>query len=201
MPQPARRRPRRSARDTAPAYILTITLRDIDPPIWRRVRVAGDITLDRLHYIIQIAMGWTNSHLHQFLIAQACYSDPTFEVEDAKDERKVRLSDISRAKGARFAYEYDFGDGWEHTIVIDDIQPPTKSADVPVCRDGARACPPEDCGGPFGYAENFLAAISDPRHPEHKEMLGWIGGHFDPEAFDLDDTNAALKQLSRRRRP
>ena len=89
-------------------------------------------------------------------------------------------------------------DGWDHTIVIDGIQPPGKSANVPVCLDGARACPPEDCGGPFGYAENFLAAISDPRHPEHKEMLGWIGGAFDPERFDLKGINRALARVGKR---
>jgi hypothetical protein len=198
MPRPARRRAPRSSPATASTYVLTITLRDIDPPIWRRVRVRGDLTLDRLHHVIQAAMGWTNSHLHQFLIGQEGYSDPGFEVEDTKDERRLRLSDISRANGARFTYEYDFGDGWEHTIVIDDIQPAGKSADVPVCLDGARACPPEDCGGPFGYAENFLAAISDPRHPEHKEMLGWIGGAFDPERFDLKGINRALARVGKR---
>ncbi len=200
MPRPARRRAPRSSPDTASTYVLTITLRDIDPPIWRRVRVRGDLTLDRLHHVIQAAMGWTNSHLHQFLMGQERYSDPGFEVEDTKDERRLRLSDISRAPGARFAYEYDFGDGWEHTIIVDDILPPDADATTPRCLDGARACPPEDCGGPFGYVENFLPAIQNRRHPEHKEMREWIGGSFDPERFDLNAVNRAVARPGRRAR-
>ncbi|HHN93518.1 MAG TPA: plasmid pRiA4b ORF-3 family protein [Anaerolineae bacterium] len=172
-------------------YRLKITLRDSKPPIWRRVLVPGSTTLSDLHWIIQAVMGWYNAHLHQFIIGPAYYSDPQFEL-DALDESQVRLEEIAE-EGTKFTYEYDFGDDWEHIILVEKVQPPEPGVEYPVCIKGRRACPPEDVGGMWGYYE-FLEAIGDPNHPEHEEYLEWIGEDFDPAAFSLEETNARLRE-------
>jgi hypothetical protein len=175
-------------------YQLTITLRGIKPPIWRRIQVPGDITLARLHQILQGVMGWTDSHLHQFIVGDTFIGapDPAFGME-TEDERGVRLSQVARGPRATFIYEYDFGDSWEHEILVENVSPATPGARYPVCLAGARACPPEDCGGIWGYAE-LLEIIRDPDHPEHAEMQEWLGSDFDPESFDLDEVNRVLKR-------
>ena len=177
-------------------YTLKITLKDIRPPIWRRIRVP-DCTLDELHEHIQTAMGWTNSHLHHFRLGEQYYGDPelmqeNFEDMEYKDSTATRLSDIVPAGGKkfRFVYEYDFGDGWMHEIQVEKIEDGKTKAE---CLAGARACPPEDCGGPWGYPD-FLAAMSNPKHENHKDMVEWIGGSFDPEAFDPKAATKAMKQ-------
>jgi hypothetical protein len=111
-----------------------------------------------------------------------------------KDDRRTRLRGIARKEGANFLYEYDFGDGWRHVITVENIQPWTQESMVPRCLDGARTCPPEDCGGIGGY-EHLLEALRNPRHPEHKEMRAWAGKHFDPELFSLQAINSALAIL------
>jgi hypothetical protein len=180
-------------------YQLKITLRGVKPPIWRRVLVPSDITLGELHSIIQIAMGWTDSHLHLFRLGETEYAprDP----EDDRgygfvinDEDKFRLRQVLTDETRRFEYHYDFGDGWKHNIVVERVVPRSEDHTYPMCATGRRACPPEDCGGPYGYAA-FLAAIGDPEHPDHGMYLEWTGGHFDPEEFDLGDTNRALARL------
>ncbi len=175
-------------------YQLKISLRYIRPAIWRRVQVPSDITLAKLHLIIQVAMGWYDSHLHQFIVAGKYYgvpsSDDPFDL-DVKDERKTRLKQVLSKSKQKIVYEYDFGDGWEHEILLEKILEPERNVRYPRCIGGARACPPEDCGGTGGY-ENFLAAIRDPKHKEHDEYLDWIGGEFDPEEFDLKVVNSAL---------
>ena len=169
-------------------------MEEIHPPIWRRILAPGNLTLPQLHAVLQIAMGWTNSHLHGFQVGEQFYTEPDPEYSDTTvlDERRVRLDRIAPGVGAHFVYEYDFGDGWEHTLVVEQILPPDPDAAYPRCIDGERACPPEDVGGAFGYSQ-FLDAIHDPRHPEHDEWLQWVGGSFDPEAFDRQKTNALLK--------
>ena len=164
-------------------YQLKITLVGSKPPIWRRLLVPGSVTLETLHDIIQVAMGWTESHLHQFIVGDVYYSNPGFELDHAKDEDEFKLNQIAPREKKSFVYEYDFGDGWEHRVVVEKILPPEEGQSYPVCLKGKRACPPEDCGGIWGYAE-FLEAISDPEHESHEEMLDWIGGDFDPEEFD-----------------
>jgi hypothetical protein len=176
-------------------YQLLVTLKDCQPPIWRRIQVPGDIALSRLHAVLQIVMGWTNSHLHHFKAGGRYYGEPDPEFADmieVVDERQVRLNQIAPDVKARFVYEYDFGDSWEHELVVEKILSPEKGAQYPCCMDGQRACPPEDVGGVWGY-QDFLEAMRDPRHPEHEDMVEWIGGEFDPKAFDVRGVNGALQ--------
>ena len=184
-----------SARSSELIYQLKITLRDSKPPIWRRVLIPGTFSLYKLHNVIQIAMGWTNSHLHQFIINDQYYSIPSpDDMEPVVDERRYSVSRIASHMARRFVYEYDFGDSWEHEIVVEKSLLSEKGVKYPVCLKGKRACPPEDVGGAWGY-QGFLEAISNPRHPEHASYLEWVGGEFDPEAFDVDDINPALRRV------
>ncbi len=178
-------------------YQLKVTLRDSKPPIWRRIQVLADIPLSKLHRILQAAMGWSDSHLHQFIVGDTFYGIPdpdSFMDTGTKYESRAKLNQIAPAEKFKFVYEYDFGDSWEHLILVEKILPATEGAQYPVCLTGKRACPPEDVGGVWGYDE-FLEAIKDPKHPDHEEMLEWADGDFDPEAFDLDAINKALKKL------
>jgi Plasmid pRiA4b ORF-3-like protein len=179
-------------------YQLKITLDGSKPPIWRRVQVQSNITLDVLHYIIQIAMGWTDSHLHHFRVGGRYYSHPDFALENTDDEGRFRLNQFLTTLKDKFFYEYDFGDGWDHQIVLEKILPVDPQAQYPCCVKGKRCCPPEDIGGIWGY-QSFLAAFNDKNHPEHAdslETLEWIGGHFDPEEFDLAEVNEGLAELN-----
>lgn len=166
-------------------YRLKVSLRRIRPPIWRRFLVPAGITLRQLHDCLQEVMGWTDSHLHQFEARGVIYGTPNPEFGVAtSNEARVRLDQVLRRPKDRLTYEYDFGDGWEHDVVLERILPPAPEARYPIVEDGKRACPPEDCGGPYGYL-GFLEILADPRHPEHEEMLEWAGGEFDPEAFEI----------------
>ena len=177
-----------------PIYRIKVTLRHIAPPIWRRIEVPGDIKLGKLHDVIQMAMGWTDSHLHGFRVGHVNYGVPNPDFpDDTQNERNVRLDQIAD-EGDTIIYDYDFGDSWEHDLKIEKILPPEPDAHYPRCLKGSRACPPEDCGGPPGY-ERLLEALHDPKHEEHEEMREWIGGDFDPEAFDLDEVNQVLKRM------
>jgi hypothetical protein len=176
-------------------YQLTITLKDSTPPIWRRVEVADDVSLAKLHAIIQATMGWTNSHLHMFTGSGASYGVPHPDDEgDIYDERRVKLSQLLTAPKEKLSYEYDFGDSWTHEVLLEQVLTPEPEATYPRCTAGKRACPPEDCGGVWGYAD-FVEAIADPEHEQHEELLEWVGGEFDPEAFDLAQANKALRRL------
>lgn len=176
-------------------YQLKITLKDFRPPIWRRVQVTSDTTLGKLHQIIQESMGWTNSHLHAFSIQGVEYGQPQPEYDfNVQNERTVKLSSVVTGEKFKFLYTYDMGDSWEHEILVEKVLSADPQMRYPVCLTGKRACPPEDCGGVWGYAE-FLEAIQHSDHPEHESMLDWIGGEFDPEFFDLDEVNRLLKLL------
>lgn len=208
---------------TMQVHELKITLHGSKPPILRRVAVPSDIRLNNLHRIIQIIMGWDNYHLHQFIVRNrrskltkeelhalsqsrrwdklAMYmrrdrylSDPQFELEETEDEGKITLSDLAPSVKSKFIYEYDFGDGWEHIIEVVKIGPPAEGVKYPVCISGKLACPPEDCGGIWGYYD-MLEAIKDPKHELHKEFIEWLPRGFDPERFDLKRINAALSKL------
>ena len=184
----------------ASIYQLKITLRDSKPPIWRRVLVASDMTFAELHNVIQLAMGWEHSHLHDFragrdILIGDVSMDEGFGPE-ILDETSVRLGSMLKKEKQRMTYTYDFGDNWEHEILLEKILPYSEKTSLPQCVKGKRACPPEDCGGVWGY-EEFLEAISDRSHPDHEDMLEWIGGEFDPEAFDLDETNQLLREYCR----
>ena len=172
-----------------------------EPPIWRMLQVPGDANLGWFHAVLQVAMGWTNSHLHQFLTRDARYSDPRcvedtgFDDEPNRNEAEATLAQIAPDEGARFRYEYDFGDSWEHEITVARILPPDASGTTAaICLDAARACPPEDCGGIWGYAE-LLNSLVNPKHPEHKSIKEWLGRPFDAEAFDVAGTNRWLRKL------
>ncbi len=183
-----------AAKATAKAetiYQLKITLRRSKPPIWRRIQVTDSTTLRDLHEIVQVVMGWTNSHLHQFVVTGRPYSDPRFELDDVSDERRVSLSRLALQPRMHFGYEYDFGDSWEHDILVEKTFPPEPGAAYPRCITGKLACPPEDCGGTWGYYQ-LLETVQDPRHPDYKEMREWLGDGFDPDAFDLASVNARL---------
>jgi len=175
---------------TRVVYQIKVTLKGSKPPIWRRMQITSDITLVQLHRILQCVMGWEGSHLYQFVIGGVAYGDPGMVGEwDIEDARTAILAALMRGEKSKFLYEYDFGDSWEHELLV--------------CLTGKRACPPEDCGGVWGYA-SFLEAIHDPEHPEHEEMLEWIGGEFDPEVFNLDEVNVDLQRLTQtevKRRP
>ncbi len=189
-----------SSRSVAPVYRCKVTLRDVKPPVWRRILVDGSQTLDHLHEVIQAAFGWWNTHLHEFEIDDVHYGvpDPDDDIFGPPliDESTVRLDSVAGV-GTRIDYLYDFGDGWEHRVVIEAVEEPDPERSVPACIGGRRACPPEDCGGPWGY-ERLLAVLADPAHREHREMREWLGRPFDPEAFDPDDFahNLALQEAT-----
>ncbi|MBN2050380.1 MAG: plasmid pRiA4b ORF-3 family protein [Spirochaetales bacterium] len=176
-------------------YQLKISIKSIKPAIWREFIVPSTILLPDLHEVIQIVMGWTNSHLHQFIINGDFYSEPDEEaMMKYIDYTDIALRQVVSKEKETFVYEYDFGDGWEHTITVEKILPdsPLKH---PLCLAGKRNCPPEDCGGPFGYMD-LLRIISDPKNKEYKEMIEWLGSGFDPEYFDPDEINQMLKEPS-----
>lgn len=182
-----------------PTYQLKVVLLGVEPPIWRRLQVPGNASLGWLHAVLQTAMGWTNSHLHHFLTRDARYSDPRHNEDSGfgdssdQDEGKATLLEIAPKAGAHFGYEYDFGDSWEHKISVEKILP-SAAGTAAICLEGARACPPEDCGGFWGYAD-LLKILKNPKHPEHKDRKEWIGGAFDPDAFDKGKINFWLGKL------
>ncbi len=188
-----------AVRSAAPTYQIKVVLLGPKPTIWRTLHVPGNANLGWLHAVLQTAMGWTNSHLHHFLTQDARYSDPSctedmgFGDEPDRDEARATLLQIAPEEGAQFGYEYDFGDSWEHELTVEKILPPA-SGTTALCLDGARACPPEDCGGIWGYPE-LLKALKNPKHPEHKRLREWVGGSFDPNAFDKVKTNFWLGKL------
>lgn len=192
----ARTAPAPSAPAPAPGAVfqLKVTLLDTKPPIWRRVLVAGDSTLDHVHEVIQAAFGWWNYHLHEFEVGPVRYGVPDPDEdwgEPPRDEWRMRLDAIG-GEGSSFRYTYDFGDGWEHEVTVEKVLPANSVATVPACIDGRRACPPEDCGGPWGYRE-LLVILADLTHPEHDRRREWIGRPFDPEVFDPSEFETNLR--------
>jgi hypothetical protein len=179
-------------------YQFKITLKEIEPPIWRRIQVK-DCTLDKMHERIQTAMGWTNSHLNQFSVNDQLYADPmlmeeTFYELGCEDSTNTKLSDIVPKSGQRFSftYEYDFGDGWKHDVCFEGCLRAEKGARYPLCLEGERACPPEDVGGVWGYQE-FLEAMANPKHDRHIELIEW-SGPFDPEKFDAQTATKVMRR-------
>lgn len=179
------------------AYQIKITLRDIKPEIWRRFLVRDDITLFQLHQVILAVMGWAGYHIHNFRVSGKEYAtpDPEFDLEGKIiNDKKVLLHDVIKKEGAKFEYVYDFGDNWEHDLVVEKISPIDPKTKYPLCIDGARACPPEDCGSTPGY-EELLEAIADTEHERHEELLTWVGEDYDPERLDLDEANETLASI------
>lgn len=176
---------------------LHVELQDVVPRVWRRIVVPESVTLAKLHVVLQWAMGWTNSHLHEYQVGPKRYgmADPEWLDDDPPvDERRVKLKTLVQAGVRRFVYQYDFGDGWDHTVTVEDLLPPESPGRRIRCLAGENACPPEDVGGSSGYAD-FLDAIADPRHEEHEACLTWVGYPFDPNAFDINAVNQRLQSI------
>lgn len=165
------------------------------PPVWRRVLVPATLRLDRLHNVIQAAMGWTDTHLHAFEANGVNYGPPNPELEHA-DERRTAIGELLGRSGDRIRYVYDFGDHWQHEIVHEKVLPDDPARRCPACLAGRGRRPPEDCGGPWGYAD-LRQTLADPTHEEHTGMLEWLGietaAEFDPHAFDADEVNLVLR--------
>jgi len=185
---PAKPAKKQKSKPVDALYQFKITLVDSEPSIWRRIQVK-DCTLYKLHEYIKASMGWRNSHLHHFRIGKQLYGDPmllaeSFDELNYEDSTTTLLSDIlpSSSMRFRFNYEYDFGDSWDHEVLFEGSPKIEPGRKYPLCLEGERACPPEDVGGVHGYA-NFLDAIQDDSHEQHEEMLEWVGGSFEPEAF------------------
>ena len=173
-------------------YKLRVELQEIEPPIWRIIQVPSRTSLLRLHRILQRAMGWTNSHLHMFEIDGKLYGEPSTEWDfEVLDSRKMTLEKIFSGGRMSLLYEYDLGDSWIHEITLLGV---LEGEEKLGCTAGARACPPEDCGSTPGYYE-LLVALSDPDHEEHDAMVEWVGGKYDPNAFDVAAVDRALKRL------
>ena len=172
----------------ASVYQLKVTLLGIQPPIWRRFRVYSDITFRDLHNILQIVLGWENYHLYQFLLGSHQFIESQMGVGDKPVAH--RLDEFVQHEGMVLGYEYDFGDSWQHEIILEKILTYTRKA-CPICTHGRRACPPEDSGGVWGYQE-LVAAMKSRRGQSYREYKEWLGGPFNPEAFDIDDVNRML---------
>lgn len=179
---------------------LKITLDHVKPAVLRRIEVPFDIRLDRLHLTIQATMGWTNSHLYELRAGDVGWSTPYPDADwsgDFLDARKARLGDVLEDLGTKkLVYLYDFGDGWEHTIKVERLDDPEPGVRYPRLIEVRGRCPPEDCGGPWGYAE-LLEAIKDPAHERHAELTQWIGDDFDPDADDAEELAAQVEVLAK----
>lgn len=190
-----------AAKKNRALYQLKVTLRDIHPPVWRRIHVWEDARLPQLHRILQLILNWEDYHLHQFVVGRRLYAEP--DPEDnwfglkVMDERRVTLRSLAGRVGAEFQYVYDLGDNWRHDVLLEAILLPEEDVFYPRCVAGARNGPPEDAGGGRGYAR-YLEALADPEHEEHERLLQWRGP-FDAEAFSLKRINASLKRTFHRR--
>jgi len=176
-------------------YQIKVTLKDSRPPIWRRIQVTRDTDLHTFHHILQIVMGWSNAHPHIFIVGGTFYGvpDPEYGFE-VKDEKETSLNQVISDAKNKFTYEYDFGDCWQHEILIEETLPVKTGARYPFCLGGKRASPPEDCGGIWEYAD-ILEAVRDPDHPQYYDMLKWVEEGFDPESFDIDEINRELRTV------
>jgi hypothetical protein len=178
-------------------HTLHVQLADIEPPIWRRVVVPGDITLRQLHHVLQIVMGWTHSHLYEFEVTGkngkvVRYGEMDEEEDDTLlDDRQISLAQVASKKDARFLYTYDLGDNWTHYVKVESKLAVVPENPCPWCLGGQRAAPPEDVGGEQGYKE-FLLAWEDQLHPEHHRMREWVGAQYQPELFSVQQANAGL---------
>lgn len=179
-------------------YQLKITLSDSKPPIWRRVLVASDINLSVFHKVVQVVMGWTDSHLHHFITNDVFYAPPSPYADDfgveCEDESNHKLSQLLKNEKDKIIYEYDFGDSWLHKIELEKILPFDVKNAIPKCIKGKLACPPEDCGGIWGYAD-LLNTLADSTHPDYEELVEWLGDDFNPAYFDADEINAELTAI------
>lgn len=177
------------------AYQIHLELSWLKPKIWRRLIIPADMLLSDLHKVIQTAMGWTNSHLHQFAKGRVILEPPKeddFWDSVGIDYTGYTIGRLLEKKGDTITYDYDFGDSWKHIIKLEKVLDKYEGT-LPVCTDGAMNGPPEDIGGVPGF-EEFKKAIKNSSHPEHETYMEWTGGHYDPEYFDLEEINEMLKE-------
>ena len=182
---------------TKMTYQIQIALRGSKPKIWRRILVPSDLLLSDFHKIIQTTMGWTNSHLHQFIQNRTFYTrrmedDGFWDEMDNVDYSKIKVSDLLKKEKDRITYEYDFGDSWEHDIILEKIEKNGTNKNIPTCLTGKNNCPPEDCGGIWGYSD-MLEILKHPDHEEYEEYVEWLGEEFDLKNFDKIKINERLK--------
>lgn len=168
-------------------YMLHVAIRGTTPLVWRRILVDGKFTLLALHSVIQHAFGWQMSHLYEFQIGDVVYSDPLYD-DEFNESQDANITIKKAITSDNFEYRYDFGDGWQHDIYVEDIVPAKKVYSYPLCIGGKNACPPEDCGGTSGFAR-FKASLIDVTDPEHEDNLRWVGGYYDPTSFDANRVN------------
>jgi hypothetical protein len=182
---------------TKKIYQIQIALKEFKPKIWRRILIPSNLLLSDFHKIIQTTMGWTNSHLHQFIKNGTFYTrkmvdDDLWDEMDNFDYKKMKILDLLKKEKEKITYEYDFGDSWEHDIILEKILPVDTKLKYPICLTGKRNCPPEDCGGVWGYAE-MLKILKQPDHEEYERYIDWLDEEFDPEYFDIEIVNIMLK--------
>jgi hypothetical protein len=172
---------------------LKVTLRQVKPPVWRRIVVESDATLGELAAVLEAAMGWLGGHLHSFDVGGTRYGmpNPDWGMDDL-DENRFRLDAVLPKVGVKMRWDYDFGDGWEHDVLVEAISIPERGVEHPLCLAGRRACPPEDCGGPWGYAD-LLEALANPDHAEHEDLREWAPRDFDPAFFDIEETTDDMR--------
>lgn len=183
---------------TKKIYQVQIALRGFKPKIWRRLLIPSDLLLSDFHKVIQTTMGWDNSHLHQFIKDRVFYTvrypdDDMWDEMDNVNYKKIKLSDLLKLEKEKIIYEYDFGDGWEHDVILEKILPRDNKIHYPICLKGKMSCPPEDCGGVWGYAE-ILDILKHPAHEEYESYIEWLGENFDPESIDIDEINEKLSK-------
>jgi len=188
----------REAAKSQAVYELKVTLEGVDPSIWRRFRVPCQITFADLHLVLQAVMGWENDHLYEFEVGKRRIGEPSRDNDNRREDAgRIQLRDVAARKGARLIYVYDFGDDWQHEVIVEATACPAAEPGKAVCIAGERACPPEDCGGVWGYAE-LLDALDDPASSELEERVEWleeVHGPYDPEHFELDAINVRLDHL------
>jgi hypothetical protein len=177
-------------------YLLKVWINNSCPQIWREIEVDKNTFLPDFHKILQTVMGWTNSHLHQFSKGKIYYSNTDYEEydrDDTVDYKNIKISDLMKKKNDTILYEYDFGDGWEHSIKLLELKDKQKDVFYPRCVLGERSCPAEDSGGIYGYQE-MLKVLKNKSHPEYEDFREWIGEDFDPDYFNIDEVNELLKE-------
>ena len=185
--------PKKPAQPPAIIYTLKVTLLDLEPTIWRTVEVSSAMTLSKLHMVIQAAMGWQNCHMHLFKLGKQLYGMPSDDDLPVEDERQVTVAELLPKAGKTIIYTYDMGDDWHHEVKVEKVASSVAGTKYPRLINGARSCPPEDCGGVPGFM-NFVEAMADPDHEQHDELSEWFGGKFDLERFDL---KAAAKAVAK----
>ena len=173
-------------------HVLRIQLRHIEPPIWRTFAVASDTKLPKFNRILQAVMGWEGYHLHMFNVAEIAFGEKDEDADYVIPERNITVNQILPRPGSALRWDYDFGDGWEHDVVVESIDEPRPETRYPICTGGERACPPEDCGGPWGF-EELLEAIADSTHPRHDELIEWLPLGYDPAEFDPEQATEDMR--------